>query len=110
MKMEMFISQISTATFSHEVLRSRNVSCLLFSTMETKNKTLWVLWGLFNMGHLRTRSQNRPTEKDLAIKCHSDEIGDWFRPISPTNTGVKILNIDVKVLNKIITNRIHVKF
>ena len=52
------------------------------------------------MGYLKTRSQSRPTEKSLAIKYHSGEIGDLFRPKSPTNVHMKILNIDVKVINK----------
>lgn len=51
------------------------------------------------MGHLKTRSQNRTTEKDLAIKYHSGEAGNWFRPISPTYIDIKILIADIKVLN-----------
>lgn len=81
-----------TATFYHKVLWSDNVSYHLLSTVETIKirKVLWALWGFFNMGHLKTKSQNRPVERDLTIKYHSGEIGDWFRPISHTNIDIKI--------------------
>lgn len=67
----------------------------------------WVLVELHWTDLKLIREQNRETN----IKPDGDRRKkEVYGPISSTDIDIKLLNIDVKVLNKILANRVQMKF